>query len=67
MDGMAMIRAKRGLMAEVSRALGVTRAAVATWPRVPAERVIEVSRITGIPRHDLRPDIYEPPHVEDAA
>lgn len=26
--------------------------------RIPAERVLDVERITGIPRHRLRPDIY---------
>ncbi|MDQ0305303.1 transcriptional regulator [Ancylobacter polymorphus] len=26
--------------------------------RVPAERVLDVERITGISRHDLRPDLY---------
>ncbi|MCO5085119.1 MAG: helix-turn-helix domain-containing protein [Mesorhizobium sp.] len=28
------------------------------WKQVPAERVGEVSRATGIPPHDLRPDIF---------
>jgi len=28
--------------------------------RVPAERVLEIEKITGVSRHDLRPDIY--PH-----
>ena len=26
--------------------------------RVPAERVLSVERASGIPRHELRPDIY---------
>lgn len=28
--------------------------------RVPAERVLEVERVTGVSRHELRPDIYGP-------
>ena len=28
--------------------------------RVPAERVIAIERLTGVPRHELRPDIYPP-------
>lgn len=61
MDGMSLIRAKRGLMARVANDLGLTRAAVVSWKRVPAERVADVSRITGIPKHELRPDLFEPP------
>lgn len=26
--------------------------------RVPAERVVEIARVTGISRHELRPDLY---------
>ena len=57
--GMALLRAKRGLLAQIARALGVTKAAVGRWERVPAERVVEIERITGIPRQQLRPDLYE--------
>jgi len=61
MSPMASMRAQRGLLARIARGLGVTRGAVSAWPRVPAERVPAVSRITGIPPHELRPDLYEPP------
>ena len=42
---------------------GVWRGTVTKWSRtrIPAERVLDVERITGIPRHELRPDIYPPP------
>jgi DNA-binding transcriptional regulator YdaS (Cro superfamily) len=26
--------------------------------RVPAERVLDIEKLTGVPRHDLRPDLY---------
>jgi DNA-binding transcriptional regulator YdaS (Cro superfamily) len=42
----------------LSLALGLSRAAVSQWRRVPAERVVEVERLTGIPREQLRPDLY---------
>jgi len=61
MDGMALIRSQRGLMAKVASHLGLTRAAVAVWKRVPAERVAQVSEVTGIPRDRLRPDIFDAP------
>jgi DNA-binding transcriptional regulator YdaS (Cro superfamily) len=59
--GMPLIRAERGLLAKVARDIGITRGAVAKWDRVPAERVAEVERATGIPRHQLRPDLWEAP------
>lgn len=37
---------------------GVTPQAVSQWKKVPAERVLDVERITGISRHALRPDVF---------
>jgi DNA-binding transcriptional regulator YdaS (Cro superfamily) len=56
--GMALIRAKRGMLAKVAHGLGLTRASVVKWEKVPAERVVEIERITGISREELRPDLY---------
>lgn len=39
-------------------ALGITAQAVQAWQRVPAERVVEVEKVTGVPREVLRPDLY---------
>jgi hypothetical protein len=44
----------------LARALGITHGAVNQWRRVPAERVVAVERITGIPREVLRPDVFAP-------
>jgi hypothetical protein len=38
--------------------LGIRSPAVSQWERVPAERVGKVSAITGIPPHELRPDLF---------
>jgi len=38
--------------------LRVTPQAVYKWRRVPAEQVLHVERITGVSRHELRPDLY---------
>lgn len=54
----AWIKAERGRLSELAGSLGVTPGAVAQWEKVPAERVPAVSRATGIPREDLRPDLY---------
>jgi DNA-binding transcriptional regulator YdaS (Cro superfamily) len=45
--------------------LGISHGAVSQWVQVPVERVLEVERITGIPRHELRPDIYPPERERD--
>jgi DNA-binding transcriptional regulator YdaS (Cro superfamily) len=36
----------------------LTSQAISQWTRVPAERVLPVEAATGIPRHELRPDLY---------
>lgn len=42
----------------LAKELKVSRQTVYNWKRVPAERVLAVEKITGVPRHDLRPDLY---------
>lgn len=61
MNAQPMIRyaaASVGGVAKLAEKIGVTRAAVYNWRRVPAERVLEIERITGVSRHVLRPDLY---------
>jgi len=52
----------RGMAALAAR-LGITIQAISQWRRVPVSRVLEVERATGVPRSELRPDIY-PPELE---
>jgi DNA-binding transcriptional regulator YdaS (Cro superfamily) len=40
--------------------LGITPQAVSQWERVPLNRVVDVERVTGIPRYELRPDFFRP-------
>jgi DNA-binding transcriptional regulator YdaS (Cro superfamily) len=54
----AYLKSEWGNLSKLADALGVTPGAIAQWKRVPAERVPQVSRITGIPREKLRPDIF---------
>lgn len=52
---------KAGSQSALSRVLGCTPQAVqrmCATGRVPAERVLEIEKATGVSRHELRPDIY---------
>jgi TorA maturation chaperone TorD len=51
------IRAAGGIGA-LARGLGISQPSVSNWQRVPAERVIAVEALTGVPRARLRPDLY---------
>lgn len=44
----------------LARALNgeITPQAISQWKQVPAERALDVERVTGISRHRLRPDLY---------
>lgn len=66
MHGMALIRTQRGLISWLAPRLGVTQSAVSMWERVPAERALEIERLTGIPRHLLRPDLWTAPWRDKA-
>ncbi len=45
----------------MSRHLGHrTHTSVLKWNQVPARHVIAVESLTGIPREELRPDLYPP-------
>lgn len=56
----ALERAVRvvGGQAKFARLIGVTAQAVSQWDEVPPLRVLEVERVSGVPRHELRPDLY---------
>jgi len=45
----------------IAAKLRIARQAPYEWKRVPASRVLDVEKITGIVRHKLRPDLYPPP------
>jgi DNA-binding transcriptional regulator YdaS (Cro superfamily) len=47
-----------GSPAALARSLGISAQAVSQWDEVPPLRVIAVEKVSGIPRHELRPDLY---------
>lgn len=54
-----------GNQTKLAKALNKTPQAISYWQRklgrIPAEHVPEVEKATGIPRHQLRPDLYPAP------
>jgi len=53
-------KAEKLTQAQLAAKFGVRPPAICKWEqrRIPAERVLEVERITGVPRQELRPDLY---------
>lgn len=49
-----------GTQADLARALDLTPQAVNGWKKVPFYHVLTLERLTGIPRQELRPDVYPP-------
>lgn len=50
-----------GGTAALARPLGITVQAISQWDEVPPLRVLAVERVSGVPRHELRPDLYPAP------
>ncbi len=61
MNQISSLFRQAGGVALVARQIGAPLGTVSAWVtrgRIPAERVLEVERITGISRHELRSDLY---------
>ena len=54
----AYLDAERGRRGALAAALKCSPSAISMWDRVPAERLGDVARFTGIPPQELRPDIF---------
>jgi len=47
-----------GGLAGLAAPLGISMQAISQWDEVPPLRVLAVERVSGVSRHDLRPDLY---------
>jgi DNA-binding transcriptional regulator YdaS (Cro superfamily) len=45
----------------MARKLGIDRNAIRRWHSVPDHWIIEIEQLTGVPREELRPDLYLAP------
>ena len=43
---------------KLGRMLNITHQAIGQWTCVPAERVVEIEVLTGVPREEMRPDVF---------
>ena len=43
---------------QLAKRLKVSKQAVSRWLQIPANRVLDIEKITGYSRYDLRPDVF---------
>jgi DNA-binding transcriptional regulator YdaS (Cro superfamily) len=48
-----------GNASELARLLGIKVQSIQQWRHIPAKRLLDVERVTGVPRADLRPDLFK--------
>jgi DNA-binding transcriptional regulator YdaS (Cro superfamily) len=63
-DAVILLIAEKKFRKAISEKCKISIDAIKQWRRVPTARVIAVERITGIPRHLIRQDIYPDPSEE---
>lgn len=56
-----------GGLDKLAAPLGITAQAVSQWDEVPPRRVLAVERVSGVSRHELRPDLYPVEEVFEGA
>lgn len=57
-DGLKAAIDAAGGLRSLARLLGISFQAIQQWKKVPAERMLEIERVTGVARERLRPDLY---------
>jgi TorA maturation chaperone TorD len=50
----------------LARLLGISQPAISNWKRVPADRILQVESLTGVPRSVIRPDLFGATPMEQA-
>lgn len=47
-----------GGMRALGRAMGIPYQSIQAWKEIPAQHILTIERVTGIPREQLRPELY---------
>jgi DNA-binding transcriptional regulator YdaS (Cro superfamily) len=64
---MSEIIRRGGGMSKLAKAVGLHRASRWYWTRVPPQHVKAVAAATGIPAHELRPDLWDAPDTTSSS
>lgn len=51
------LKTEGGRLALLASACGLTHGTIIQWRQVPPQHLLAVERVTGISRHELRPDL----------
>lgn len=51
---------KKASISAIAKSCGISRQAVSLWKIVPTNHIFTVKRLTGLPLHEIRPDLYGP-------
>jgi DNA-binding transcriptional regulator YdaS (Cro superfamily) len=57
-NGLLLLIKEAGGLRPLARILGISHQAILQWDKVPAERMLEIEKLTGIARERLRPDLF---------
>jgi len=52
---------KAGSVKALAELVGVKPQAISQWRRVPVEHVRAIAGLTGLPKHQIRPDVFDAP------
>ena len=58
---------KAGSVKALALLCGVAPQSISQWARVPIDHVKTIERLTGLPKHEIRGDVYEAADTTQAA
>jgi DNA-binding transcriptional regulator YdaS (Cro superfamily) len=58
----AAVKAAGGIRS-LARKLGLSHVSVLRWTTIPVRRLLDIESVTGVPREELRPDIFRTPNA----
>jgi TorA maturation chaperone TorD len=64
-EGLAEAIRAAGSVSKLARRIDIAQPSVSNWNRVPADRVASVEAATGVPRANLRPDLFAEGNVSE--
>lgn len=58
---------REGSKSALARRFGISRQALDRWgDNIPPKRVAEIADLSGVPAHEIRPDVFPPPQTTAA-